>query len=104
SPWAPRPARDSARRVTRRGLLTPAPARPLRPSLRGRAATGAAELITLQHSHMPSFAFALQGTSPTTIGETDVIRFAGGAFATKIAPGAWNDSTHVRNSGGSETS
>lgn len=48
--------------------------------------------------------WALQGTTPTTIGATDVVRFAGGAFATKVAVGAYNTSTHVRNSGGSETS
>jgi hypothetical protein len=53
---------------------------------------------------MATFAWQLQGTSPTTIGATDVLRFSGGAFATPIQATEYNDSTHVRNSGGSETS
>jgi hypothetical protein len=47
---------------------------------------------------MATFTWYLQGTSPTTIEATDVLKFAGGAFATPITVGAYNDSTHVASS------
>lgn len=53
---------------------------------------------------MASFVWAVQGGTPTTVGATDVIRFAGGTFTTPIQATEYNTSTHVRNSGGSETS
>lgn len=54
---------------------------------------------------MATFTFTLQGTSGTTIGATDVLQFAGsGGFDSKVTVGQYNDSTHVRNSGGSELS
>lgn len=53
---------------------------------------------------MSSIAIALQGSTPTSVGGTDVIRFAGGAFAARIQAGEYNASTHVRNSGGSDIS
>lgn len=54
---------------------------------------------------MATFTWELQGSDdPTTIGETDVIRFAGGTFETMIQAGEYQDSTHVRNSGGTDLS
>lgn len=54
---------------------------------------------------MATFDFSLQGASPTTIGATDVLQFAGsGGFDSKVTVGEYNDSTHVRNSGGTEQS
>lgn len=44
------------------------------------------------------------GGDNTTIGETDVLRFAGALFADPIFVGQYNDSTHVRNSGGADIS
>lgn len=51
-----------------------------------------------------AFAWSLQGTSPTTIALTDVLRFAGAAFADPVNVSSYNDSTHVRSSGGSNLS
>lgn len=53
---------------------------------------------------MPTFTFEVQGGTDTVVGATDVIRFAGGAFTTPITVGEYNDSTHVRNSGGTDIS
>jgi len=54
---------------------------------------------------MATFTFTLQGTSDTTIGATDVLQFAGaGGFDSKVTVGAYNDSTHVRASGGADQS
>lgn len=47
---------------------------------------------------MATFTWTLQGTSPTTIEATDVVKFTGGAFATAITVGAYNDGTHVASS------
>lgn len=53
---------------------------------------------------MATFTWTLQGTSPTTIGATDIIQFAGATFDSAIEVSAWNDSTHVKSSGGSNLS
>jgi hypothetical protein len=53
---------------------------------------------------MATFTWTLQGGTPTTIDDTDVIRFAGGAFATPVTVSEFQDSTHVRNSGGTDDS
>lgn len=44
------------------------------------------------------------GGANTVLGETDVLRFAGALFADPIFVGQYNDSTHVRNSGGTDLS
>lgn len=50
---------------------------------------------------MATFTWQLQGTSPTTIDATDSVSFCGsGGFDTKVTVGAYNDTTHVRSSGG----
>lgn len=41
---------------------------------------------------------------PTEIGETDVLQFAGAEFNDSIFVGEYNDSTHVRASGGTDLS
>jgi hypothetical protein len=54
---------------------------------------------------MATFAWELQGSTPTTIGATDIIQFAGAAgFDSKITVGAYNDTTHVKSSGGDDES
>lgn len=54
---------------------------------------------------MATFVWTKQGTSPTTIDATDIIQFAAsGGFNSKIAVNAYNDSTHVKSSGGSNDS
>lgn len=51
-----------------------------------------------------SFTWSVPGSTPTTVGETDVIRLAGETFTDRIEVGEYNDGTYVRNSGGTETS
>lgn len=46
----------------------------------------------------------LQGTTATTIGETDSIQFSDGTFGNPILKGTFNGGTHVRSSGGSDSS
>lgn len=46
----------------------------------------------------------LQGTTATTIGATDLIQFSDGTFDNPITVGAFNGGTHVRSSGGSDSS
>lgn len=53
---------------------------------------------------MATFTWELQGTTPTTIEATDKVQFAGSAFDSAIAVTEWNDSTHVKSSGGSNDS
>lgn len=54
---------------------------------------------------MATFTWYLQGTSPTTVGATDIIQFAGsGGFNSKITVNEYNDTTHVKASGGSDLS
>lgn len=54
---------------------------------------------------MATFVHTLQGGTPTTIGATDKLQFAGaGGFDTKITVGSYNDSMHVKSSGGSDVS
>ena len=53
---------------------------------------------------MATFTTTVQGTSPTTVGATDIIQFAGGAFNGAIVVNQYNDSTHVKSSGGSDLS
>lgn len=54
---------------------------------------------------MATFTWYLQGTSPTTIDATDIVQFAGsGGFDTKVTVGEYNDTTHVKSSGGANDS
>lgn len=54
---------------------------------------------------MATYAWTLQGTSPTTIEATDTIQFAGsGGFDSAITVGEYNDTTHVEGSGGANDS
>lgn len=46
----------------------------------------------------------LQGGTPTEIEDTDFIAFADGTFGNPITVDAYNDSTHVRGSGGADDS
>jgi len=48
--------------------------------------------------------WALQGTTPTTIGATDSIAFSDGTFGNAITVASYNDGTHVRSSGGADSS
>lgn len=45
---------------------------------------------------MADFAFVLQGATPTEIGATDKLQFAGGTFDSRIVVGAYNASSHVK--------
>ena len=45
-----------------------------------------------------------QGTTPTTIGATDSIAFSDGTFDNPITVSSYNDGTHVRSSGGADSS
>jgi len=55
---------------------------------------------------MATFTWTGQGTDSattnTTIGATDVLRFSGSSFSTPVVVSAYQDSTHVENSGGTE--
>lgn len=54
---------------------------------------------------MATFTWTLQGSTPTTIGATDILQFAGaGGFDSKVTVGAYNDTTHVKSSGGANDS
>lgn len=53
---------------------------------------------------MATYTWTLQGTSPTTLGATDTLQFAGGTFDSSIAVGSYNGSTHVKASGGTDSS
>ena len=54
---------------------------------------------------MAAFVFTCQGTSPTTIGGTDKLQFAGsGGFDTRITVGSYNATSHVKSSGGTNLS
>ena len=54
---------------------------------------------------MATFTWTLQGSTDTTIGATDIIQFAGsGGFDSKITVNAYNDTTHVKSSGGTDDS
>ena len=53
---------------------------------------------------MATFAFTLQGTSPTTIDATDILQFAGGTFGSAITVGQYNGSTHVESNVGADDS
>lgn len=54
---------------------------------------------------MATFTWTLQGTSPTTIGATDKVQFAGASgFDDPIVVGSYNDTTHVESSGGANSS
>jgi hypothetical protein len=53
---------------------------------------------------MATLTWYLQGTSPTTIAATDIIQFAGATFNSAIFVGEYNDSTHVKTSGGTNKS
>lgn len=48
--------------------------------------------------------WALQGSTPTTIGATDSIQFSDGTFDNPITVSSFNGGTHVRSSGGSDDS
>lgn len=45
---------------------------------------------------MATFAWQLQGGSPTTIDSQDVLQFAGGTFDSPIPVNTYNESTHVK--------
>jgi hypothetical protein len=51
-----------------------------------------------------TFLFQLQGATPTTLGATDKLQLAGGTFDSRIVVGAYNASTHVKASGGTDSS
>jgi hypothetical protein len=54
---------------------------------------------------MATFTWQLQGSTPTTIASTDILQFAGaGGFDSKVTVNAYNDSTHVKSSGGANLS
>lgn len=54
---------------------------------------------------MATFTWTLQGASDTTIAATDILQFAGsGGFDSKVTVGEYNDTTHVKSSGGSDLS
>lgn len=53
---------------------------------------------------MATFAWILQGSTPTTIEATDYLQFAGAAFGDPITVNAYNDSTHVQSSVGANDS
>lgn len=54
---------------------------------------------------MATFTWELQGSTPTTIGATDRVQFAGaGGFDTKVTVGQYNDTTHVKSSGDADSS
>lgn len=54
---------------------------------------------------MATFVWQLQGSTPTTIDASDIVQFAGaGGFNSKVTVGQYNDTTHVRASGGANDS
>lgn len=54
---------------------------------------------------MATFAWTLQGGTPTTIGATDKLQFAGaGGFDSKITVAEYNDSMHVKSNVGANDS
>ena len=54
---------------------------------------------------MATFTHQLQGVTPTTMYDTDNLQFAGASgFDSKITVGEYNDSTHVKSSGGANDS
>lgn len=54
---------------------------------------------------MATFTWTLQGSTPTTIDASDIVQFAGsGGFDSKITVGEYNDTTHVKSSGGADDS
>jgi len=53
---------------------------------------------------MATYTWTLQGTSPTTIDATDIIQFAGAVFGSAIFINNYQDSTHVKSSGGANDS
>lgn len=53
---------------------------------------------------MATFIWELQGTTPTTIGATDILQFAGAAFNDPVIVGDYNDSTHVKSNVGANDS
>lgn len=53
---------------------------------------------------MADFTWELQGSDPTTIGETDKVQFAGGTFDSPITVDEYNSSTHVEDTGGDDES
>jgi hypothetical protein len=53
---------------------------------------------------MATFTWYLQGASPTTIGATDKVQFAGGTFDSAITVSAYNGSTHVKSSADADSS
>lgn len=53
---------------------------------------------------MATYTWTLQGTSPTTIDSSDIIQFAGAVFGSAIFVDDYQDSTHVKSSGGANDS
>lgn len=48
--------------------------------------------------------FELQGTTDTTVGATDSLAFSDGTFDNPVQVSSYNDGTHVRSSGGADSS
>lgn len=53
---------------------------------------------------MATYTWELQGGTPTEIEPTDILQFAGAAFNDPITVGEYNDTTHVKASGGGNDS
>lgn len=53
---------------------------------------------------MATFTWYLQGTTPTTIGATDILQFAKATFDSPVTITEYNDSTHVESSTGTDLS
>jgi hypothetical protein len=53
---------------------------------------------------MSDFTWYLQGTSDTEIEDTDILQFASGTFDSRMLVGDFNESTHVKTSGGADKS
>lgn len=53
---------------------------------------------------MATYVWTLQGTTPTTIAATDILQFAGLSFGNAIFVGNYQDSMHVKTSGGTNKS
>lgn len=53
---------------------------------------------------MATFTWELQGSTPTEIGETDILQFAGAAFDDPVFVNEYNDTTHVKSDVGADLS
>lgn len=53
---------------------------------------------------MATFTWYLQGTTPTTIGATDILQFAKATFNSPVTINEYQDSTHIESSTGTDLS